>query len=254
MSNSQNFGLISDIHVDDPLTWKDKIFLTFDIDWAHDDIILDTASILEEHKINATWFVTHNTKVLDKLRNIKNFELGIHPNFNDLLDGIENQSNCEDIIKKLKDLVLESTSVRSHSLTQSERLLDLFAKYNLRNVCNTFIPSSIDTIITPWKMWSDIQIIPHCWQDNVSFKIRLEDKPKIDGSIVVYNFHPIHIFLNSEDSERYESTRENHQNPDELKKYINMSCGVRNFLSEIIGIQNISHPFTCEEFKVSQDL
>lgn len=233
MSNTKNFGLISEIKIDEPSTWLNKKFLTFDIDWANDDIIIDTISILEKHEVKATWFVTHQTKVLEKLRKSNKFELGIHPNFNNLLNGAE-KNNSEEIIKSLKDIVPEATALRSHSLTQSERLLDLFSEFGLKNICNTFIPSSIKTKITPWKLWSGIQIIPHCWQDNVSFKISLESKPIFNDSIVVYNFHPIHVFLNSENMERYESSRQFHKNIEKLRNHCNQREGVRNFLLDLI--------------------
>ncbi len=76
------FKNISSIVVNEEHTWKDKIFLTFDIDWANDDVLNDTIDLIERSDIAATWFVTHDTPVLNRLRANPRFELGIHPNFN----------------------------------------------------------------------------------------------------------------------------------------------------------------------------
>jgi len=42
-----------------------------------------------------------------------------------------------------------------------------------------------------------------------------------DG-LKVFDFHPIHVFLNTEDLARYETTREIHHKPQDLIKY---RCG-----------------------------
>ena len=52
--------------------------------------------------------------------------------------------------------------------------------------------------------------------------------------LIILNFHPIHVFLNTENIIRYENTRQYHQDFSELKKYINDGYGVRNILLEII--------------------
>ncbi|MBK6792139.1 MAG: hypothetical protein IPG80_06265 [Anaerolineales bacterium] len=67
----KNFKNISSIVVNEELSWKDKIFLTFDIDWAHDDVLNDTIDLVEEANIAATWFVTHETPLLSRLREFK---------------------------------------------------------------------------------------------------------------------------------------------------------------------------------------
>ena len=51
-----------------PDTWEENIALTFDIEWAHDEILLDTVNILEKAGASVTWFVTHDTPILGRLR------------------------------------------------------------------------------------------------------------------------------------------------------------------------------------------
>ena len=45
--------------------YNDKIFITFDIDWAADDVIAYCLNLLEKNDIKATFFVTHETKMLE---------------------------------------------------------------------------------------------------------------------------------------------------------------------------------------------
>ena len=78
----ERFGLISEIKVSDPETWKDRVFLTFDIDWAHDEVLEDTLNLVSDYNVKATFFATHKTSVNLKIISNPNFELGIHPNFN----------------------------------------------------------------------------------------------------------------------------------------------------------------------------
>ena len=90
-----------------------SICLTFDIDWDSDEVIEGTLDIIFKYGINATIFATHKTKVLNNLP--KNIEIGIHPNFSNII-------KAEDEIKKLKDIYPQAVSLRSHSLTNSSRI------------------------------------------------------------------------------------------------------------------------------------
>ncbi len=110
------FSTISQIRVEAPETWKGKLFLTFDLDWAHDDVIGDVIDLVESVDISATWFITHRSKALDRLRANPNFAIGIHPNFNPLLLGdTTNGTIATEVLKRIKAIVPEATSVRSHS-------------------------------------------------------------------------------------------------------------------------------------------
>ena len=39
MDFPETFGCISQINPDDPSTWENELFITFDIDWAHNDVL-----------------------------------------------------------------------------------------------------------------------------------------------------------------------------------------------------------------------
>ena len=79
------FGLIREIRPERPETWRGRVFLTLDLDWACDGVLEDTIDLVEGEDVSATWFVTHDTPLLERIRSNPRFELGIHPNFNGLL-------------------------------------------------------------------------------------------------------------------------------------------------------------------------
>jgi len=75
------FQQIQMINISDEQSWKDKVFITMDLDWACDDVLNDTIDLVERYDVAVTWFVTHDTPVLERLRENPKFELGLHPNF-----------------------------------------------------------------------------------------------------------------------------------------------------------------------------
>jgi hypothetical protein len=58
------------------------VVLTIDTDWAPDCTIDFMAEQLIARQVRATWFVTHMSPAIARLKQYpKLFELGIHPNF-----------------------------------------------------------------------------------------------------------------------------------------------------------------------------
>jgi hypothetical protein len=209
------FGKISEIDPAKESSWADKVFLTLDLDWAADDVIRDSIDILERARIPATWFITRETALIPRLRENPNFELGIHPNFNRLLfDRDESNGRTpEEIVQRLLRIVPEAVSVRSHSMTQSTPLLDFFCKVGLTHDCNTFVSHSAKIPLAPWRHWNGMIKVPYFWEDDVHL---LEKKP-VDvlnlasaKGLKVFDFHPIHIALNSAQINDYELTRDAH--------------------------------------------
>jgi hypothetical protein len=220
-------------------SWDGKIFLSFDIDWAHDEVILDCYNLVSNYSIDSTWFVTHETDALNTLRLDKRIELGAHPNFNDLLSGSAMAGETSNlVVRKSRELVPEATTIRSHSLTQSERILDQFLDNGYIRFCNLFIPYLNEMQVFPYSLWSGGIIIPHRFQDNASLRIgeSLPERQTLNMGLHVFDFHPIHVFLNTESLERYERTRPLHHNPEELIKHRYEGYGVRSRLIEILKL------------------
>lgn len=226
MSAPQAFACIGDIDASRPETWQgDRVFLTFDIDWAHDDVLSTTIDDVERAGVRATWFVTHETPLLARLRENPDFELGIHPNFNFLLAGdARNGATAEAVIDEMLRIVPEATAVRSHSTLVSTPLLALFAKRGLRYDCNTFIPHFTGIDLRPWTNWTGMTMVPYFWEDDVAFLGA--DAADTAGlcalpGLRVFDFHPVHVYLNTEHVSRYDTARPDLGRPTALARHRN---------------------------------
>jgi hypothetical protein len=244
------FSQISKIVPNKPETFSAK-FLTIDIDWATDEVINDTINIVEAANVEATWFVTHSSDALSRLRENQKFELGIHPNFNSLLDGSKkNGGDIRVVIEKLLEIVPDAKSLRSHSLLTSTRLLQLMPQYGLTHEANIYMPSASCNDIRPFSIWNGLVRVPHSFEDDlyllsrsncdstnaVSISTHVSESFMSDHKFQVFDFHPIHIFLNSENLDRYESTREIHRIPEQLIKNRFTGDGTRSAFKKILGL------------------
>ena len=237
------FETINTISIYNPSTWKNKLFLTFDVDWASDKVLSFTLDILEKYSIKATFFITHETTLIKRMADNPNIEVGIHPNFNHLLDGDARYGkNMAEVLKNFKKLSLNSCSVRSHSMVQGTQLLELFEKHKLVFDCNHFIPYDAGIELKPWFFWNNTIIkVPYFWEDDVHCRHGWEWNPQIYAKakgIKVFDFHPIHIYLNTEHLDRYHQAKEFHAKPYKLSSLINKKhYGTRNFLLDLIKEQ-----------------
>ena len=226
-------------------TYQDCIYLTVDFDWAHDELLGDTLNLLEGQNIKCTFFVTHDTPILSRIRSNPNFELGIHPNLNPLLHEInEGKRLAKNCFEELLSIVPEAQSFRCHSMTNSSRILELAASLGLKFDCNYFIPYQANIELRPWITWNGITRVPYFWEDDISLEYGVNETPSELQQILqrsglkVFDFHPIHIGLNSEHLNRYEKSRENHHRPKALKASINPGYGTRDKFQFIL--QNTS--------------
>jgi hypothetical protein len=240
------FRTISSIKADDDATWRGFIFLTFDIDWAHDDVLSYTIDLVDSADVAATWYVTHDTPLLKRLRSNPKYELGIHPNFNFLLEGDgRNGKNAQEVISKIMDVVPEAKSVRSHHMTQSSSLLEQFKNFGLTHDVNQFIPHSLGLDLKPWFIWNGLTRVPYCWEDDVhvlyeSHASQIEpNQLALSGDgLKVYDFHPIHIFLNTESLDRYEYTRDLHRDPKALINHRFSTYGTHTRLINLLKLKD----------------
>jgi hypothetical protein len=238
MSNFINF---KEINLDVPSGWKGKRILSFDVDWALDEVIEDVISLIEEVNIKCTFFITHTTDLLSRMRNNPNIELGIHPNFNPLLDSELGAKTAVQTIESLMNLVPEATVLRSHSMTHSGRWLTLYKEFGITHLSQYYM-NGIDTI-QPFRHVNGIIETPVYFADDGY--IYINDHKKWDNHsmdrvlskneyIKVYNFHPIHVALNTNSFSFYNKTRESHRNWEELIKIRSNEFGVKDILINLI--------------------
>ena len=234
---------LSSIVVDDAPDWSSAPYLTIDFDWASDLVLADSIDLAEHYRVPTTWFVTHETPLLARLRDVPFFELGIHPNFNYLLNGDDRAGrDASEVIDRLLTIVPEAKSVRSHSTTQNSSILDLFVRRGLSHECNTFLPFHAGVALRPWSLWSGLTRVPYFWEDDVeclyglgSRAVSIDHLFEVEG-VKVFDFHPIHIFLNTEHMDRYENTRGLHQFPDELRSHRFEGDGIRSVFLKFLQL------------------
>ena len=109
---------------------------------------------------------------------------------------------------------------------------------------NHFIPQHAGIELKPWLLWNRLCKVPYFWEDDLhvlydSIGIAQTNPAELvtaDG-VKVFNFHPIHIFLNTESLDRYERTRHLHGNPAELIKHRFVGYGTRNRLIELLNFK-----------------
>lgn len=235
------FELISSIDVPNQKSWVGKLFLTFDIDWASDDVLRYTLDLIDQYGIKATLFCTHETELLERMRANPNIELGIHPNFNFLLNGDFRYGNTmQKVLDYYLALVPEALCVRSHSLMSHSTLFDLISSRGLKFESNFFIPHQSGIPLKPFMHWDNkLTRVPFGWEDDIHcYDFDRYDADSVirnmgDG-IKIFNFHPIHIFLNTERVERYTEAKGFLSQHEKLKTFKNPGLGTETFLSDLI--------------------
>ena len=237
---------ISSINLSD--NFESKVFLTFDIDWAHDDVLSDTIDILDCYSVSATFFATHVSPTLERITANPLYELGIHPNFNPLIEK-NSILNCNSILEDIISIVPTAKSVRCHSMFQSSRILDIIASHNITHDVNHFIPYQSGINLLPWLHWNKLIRVPYFWEDDVHILYNsiasnnLTPRDILQQSlpgIKVFDFHPIHIFLNTDSLALYDNSRPYLHNPTRLQHFRNPLFGTRNLLVDLLEYITVS--------------
>ncbi len=177
------------------------IAYTLDIDWVHDAATEETLKFFEKKNIPLTIFATHESRLikgLDKSR----YEIGLHPNFNQILRGEDPIS-----FKKNIDILLshypEALGARGHSLASSNYISLYLKSLGLKYQSNLYIHDCIKPFVDPV---SRLVQIPIHWMDATQMSESLHIPAYLtneDAPFVSIDLHPIHFYLNTESEERY---------------------------------------------------
>jgi hypothetical protein len=218
------------------VTARGTVAISLDLDWAPEEVLDDTLQLLSRHGATATVFATHDSPVLRRAGAL--VEVGVHPNFNPLLEGSASTPGVDEILDRLREMYPEARGLRSHSMLQSTPLLLKFVEYGFRYEANCFLP--YDNRLAPRKLWMDLVRVPYNWEDDVhwSYGYAFDDfRLKMDAdSLNVLDFHPIHIFLNTEDAARYAAARPFYRDPGALKSHRNRGPrpGTRDLFIQVL--------------------
>ncbi len=221
-----------------------SILITLDTDWAPDFVLEYVADILIENNVPATWFVTHNSMVVKKLKKESClFELGIHPNF---LPGSTQGDSPQEVLNRCMKIIPDAVSMRSHSVYQSAPLLSIVMNETpIRIDSSIFLPLMPN--IRPVEYYEGEKCllkIPFFWADDNEIRHPLFDfdffPVKLPHGVKVLTFHPIHIYLNSSAPGSYVALKSDFGdriqdiNLEYMSKYVNKGKGIGSFFMEIV--------------------
>ena len=219
-----------------------KYALTFDVDWAPDYAILHCLDLLDLFKKKATFFTTHHTELNVEIYS-RGHELGIHPNF---LGGANSNEDFSNIIEKCMSYAPDAWCMRTHGLYQSSSLL-----YSVfKNFSQLKLDVSLLMHRSPYShkcLWEYGEVtferLMYNWEDDLEFKNqRFGPKEKcFFGDITVFDFHPIHVFLNSSDGSEYTHLKQQTSDKtlnkvlhNDAIKFKNEKEGVETFLKRVL--------------------
>lgn len=231
---------------------ENRYHLTFDIDWAPDSSIALVGSLLDKANVSATFFATHESDVLqDVIRD--GHEIGIHPNF---LAGTTQGNDPVSIISNLLDLFPDAKAIRTHSLVQSSPLLF--------EIFSAFPQLRLDMSILTHRLphvgrfeWNHEEVsfdrINFNWEDDAAFFDKNFDWGAFyfPGDVNIYNFHPIHVHLNSIGLSNYKKLKDRMRVPLNLvddgliAEFTGDEPGTRDFLKALL--KSNATPLSFEE-------
>ncbi|MEN5089164.1 hypothetical protein ABE458_00535 [Pseudomonas protegens] len=220
-----------------------KFHVTFDIDWAPDSSIELCLEILKSKNVKATFFTTHETDLNSEIER-QGHNLGIHPNF---LPGSSQGANTHEIITTCLKYAPNATTMRTHALVQSSPMLyQIFKEFpQLKLDASILMHKAKHVERFNWNFDGvSFDRINYNWEDDAEFSNPNFDWSKefFPGEISIYDFHPIHIHLNSCSNDHYRNLKSSLNGISLMKverknldSFMNTGHGSRTFLQSIVS-------------------
>lgn len=213
-----------------------SVYVTMDMDWANDGVLADTIALVEKLDLPVCFFVTNDTPLLAKLRSHPLFTLGIHPNFLPQMNG-QTAKNYRETLEEMTALVPETKVIRCHALVDATPILVAVREMGFEADMNLFIPFSSGIELKSFTHFSGLRRLPFFFEDDAW--AQEENHPSVEehmlreaDSLKIFNFHPIHLYLNMETMERYNRAKPYYHEFDRLAPFVNHGpeTGARDFL------------------------
>jgi hypothetical protein len=197
-------------------SYADVVCVTLDMDWARDEVAGPVVEMLRRRGVKATFFATNESELLSGLEGGQ-FEVGLHPNFNNAAGDFRKP------IESLKRLYPRARGARSHSLFVSSHILQLYAEFGLSYESNIFL--YMHEGLHPVLRFDGLASIPFYWSDDKHISLRrpfeLRALDLETPGLKVLNFHPMHVFMNTSSDAHYESYKRHYQEPERLRDFVN---------------------------------
>lgn len=228
-----------------------KVALTVDVDWAPDWAMADLLHALVETGTPSTWFVTHESPMLDELRAHPSLvEIGIHPNF---LAGSSHGSSPLEVVSECMRFAPEARTMRTHCLVQSTPIFQIIADSSPIEVDASIYLRDATHVIgstLPLDNGRSLTRFAYVWEDDLEF---FATEPRWDAAtfladrhapdeVTIIDVHPIHYALNSGDVRPYEAMKKAYPNTrdvtsEQARPFRRDGDGARTFISSLAKAQ-----------------
>ena len=203
---------------------KSIIAITSDMDWAPDEIINHFLSIVNDFGVRVTFFCTHSVNIEGK------HELSVHPDY-------KPEEPYGETLKRLLNLFPMAKGVRNHGLFYHGSILPIFSKHNIKYISNSLMYRQ--SHINPFLISKDVLELPIYFMDDKYLhfggRFQLDELDLSQPGLKIFGFHPIHIFLNTNSLEVYESAKKYYQQPKQLENYKNHNRGIKDLFIELLS-------------------
>jgi hypothetical protein len=213
------------------------IYLTMDTDWCPQEVLQYALALFWEHNLPCTVFATGPYTALQNCDSSR-LEIGLHPNFNDTtIDGYPAR------LQELLEIYPHAQGVASHAMLTSTTILNLFKQSGLKYDRNLLLYK--DPNAAPFYHYNGLLRLPIFWEDDIWFTAEpdvrfsaalLAQKPLLahESFRHIFNFHPIHLYQNTESQAHYQTFKAFQHEPKKLAAYIGKGYGVRSYFLDLI--------------------
>jgi hypothetical protein len=217
---------------------SNHLCITFDVDWAHPEVLKDTVDLIENRGLRCTFFCTHAG--ID----LPGHERAVHPNFRRNGDTMRAYLGPEDdervfrhVVARTKSFCPEARGARSHSLLYDSSLMAIYAEQHLSYDSTYALP--LATGLRPVLKERGVLEMPIYYMDHIDVMehqtgFALPGLQLGRPGLKVFDFHPIHIFLNTVSEEHYAQSRAYQRDPDALRKLRHDGAGVRTLFERLL--------------------
>lgn len=202
------------------------IAITIDTDWAPLELVRSTIELVHSFDCKLTVFCTNPLEISAD-------EIAMHPNFVDAND-------LQGPVTALCAAYPQARGLRSHSLFFTERLRAVYEQ------CEISYDSNAIQHLTPGIRWSPIArrtvSLPIYFMDRFHLEVTADEPCKFsteqfhwdDDGLKVFDFHPIHIALNTPTVDWYERAKIHYHEPERLRDFVAPGPGTRTLLESIL--------------------
>lgn len=218
----------------DPEAGPSRVVLTFDLDWAEDELVEDALDLVDELGLKVTVFATHalSDRIRTRIRSAGH-ELGLHPH---APDGDDASLSAH--LEELMDTYPDAVSVRSHRLRTSTPVFRAYREQGLRISSNLYLKRR--AVAAPFAVQWNLLEVPIFEMDyfllpevEEALASPGEDLRLARPGVKVLCFHPVHLYLNTPHLPFYERVRASELDPAEMRRTRYDGYGIRTLFREL---------------------